>query len=70
MTKKQIKDMALLDELAVKAGGYVAPPKKGQPREDVRALYEYAKKKGVEPINLTENERAMFIIREKVPAYA
>jgi len=51
-----------LDEAATKAGGYVAyyPGKKTIQEYDYRAMSKYCRKKGILPMDLTENERKQF----------
>jgi len=51
-----------LDEAAYKAGGYVAyfPGKKLILNYDLRELSRYCRDKGVEPIDLSEDELKMF----------
>jgi len=53
-----------LDEAAEKAGGYVSytPGKRLVMDYDYRELSKYCRKKGVEPIDLSENELNMFRI--------
>ena len=53
-----------LDEAAAKAGGYVAyaPGKKLIMDHDVRELSKYCREKGVEPMDLAEDELQLFAI--------
>ncbi|MCL2078324.1 MAG: hypothetical protein FWH17_00620 [Oscillospiraceae bacterium] len=51
-----------VDEAASKAGGYVAfQPKKNAPHEyDYRSLSRYCRERGVEPLDLPEDELSAF----------
>ena len=50
-----------LDEAAVRAGGYLASPKRPLMIEyDYRAMTEYCRKKGISKIDLTEIELKLF----------
>ncbi|MCL2427039.1 MAG: hypothetical protein FWD05_11975 [Oscillospiraceae bacterium] len=50
-----------LDAAAVKAGGYLATPKRPLTIEhDYRAMSNYCTKKGIEPVDLTDDEMKMF----------
>ena len=53
-----------LDEAAAKAGGYVAynPGKKLVMDYDIHELSKYCREKGVEPIDLPEDELQLFVI--------
>lgn len=53
-----------LDDAASKAGGYVAKPDyqlNGGLKEDIRAMSEYCQEKGITPMELTDEEYAMFL---------
>jgi len=50
-----------LDEAAERAGGYLAPPKRPLVIEhDYRAMSKYCTNKGIEPIDLSDDELKMF----------
>lgn len=50
-----------LDEAAVKAGGYLATPKRPLVIEhDYRAMSSYCTEKGIDPIDLTDDEIKQF----------
>ena len=53
-----------LDEAAEKADGYVAYPGGNVMEADYHAMSEYCRKKGIKPIELTEEEYAMFLFPE------
>ncbi|MEX3713350.1 hypothetical protein ABFV99_13180 [Cytobacillus horneckiae] len=46
-------------------GVFVDPKGKNEPKINFRALSRYCSEKGVRPADLTETERAQFIIRDK-----
>jgi hypothetical protein len=61
LTKAELRGWDALDEAAMRAGGYLATPKRPLVIEhDYRAISKYCTKKGIEPIELTENELKMF----------
>lgn len=62
MSEQEIRDMNRLDELAEKAGGYVAPLGNANTRYDYRKISKYCKEKGIEPLDLTIRELNNFII--------
>ncbi|MCU5076999.1 hypothetical protein OB985_05330 [Bacillus cereus] len=43
-------------------GVYVAPSSKEQPRVKVKALFQYCNERGIEPKDLTEQEREQFLV--------
>ena len=50
-----------IDEAAVRAGGYLANPKRPLVIEyDYRAMTKYCRKKGVSKMDLTEDELKLF----------
>lgn len=61
--KKFWADMAAFDEAAAEAGGYVEPW--SGPSLRVRDLIEYARQKGVEPAELTDEEYQTFLVTEE-----
>lgn len=62
MSEQDIKNMALLDDAADKAGGYVSPIFKGNEIYDYRKILEYCKQKKIDPLDLTVRELGKFII--------
>ena len=64
MSEQDIRDMRELDELAEKAGGYVAPLGDNKVHYDYRKISKYCKEKGIEPIDLTIRELNQFVIRQ------
>lgn len=55
--------MNLLDELAEKAGGYVAPFPGKDTHYNYREISKYCKERGIEPLDLTIRELGRFIIK-------
>jgi len=55
-------NMATLDDVAAKAGGYVSytPGKPLIIDYDYRAMSDYCRKKGIKPLDLSEEERRQF----------
>ena len=50
-----------LDEAAMKAGGYLATPKRPLVIEhDYRAMSKYCTEKGINPADLSDDEQKMF----------
>ncbi|WP_256703262.1 hypothetical protein [Bacillus cereus] len=45
-------------------GVYVEPSDKKEPRIKVKALFEYCDKRGVQPQDLTDEEREQFLVYE------
>ncbi|WP_232357409.1 hypothetical protein [Bacillus tropicus] len=45
-------------------GVYVEPSDKKEPRVKVRALFKYCNERGVEPKDLTDEEREQFLVYE------
>lgn len=62
MSEKEIREMRELDEIAEKAGGYVAPLNDKETQYDYRKMSEYCKEKGIEPLDLTLRELNQFVI--------
>ena len=62
MSEKEIREMKELDELAEKAGGYLAPLSDERTRYDYRKINEYCKERGIEPLDLTIRELNQFVI--------
>ena len=63
MSEQEIRDMRELDELAEKAGGFVADLSKHDTHYNYRAIINYCKEKGIDPIDLTIRELNRFIIQ-------
>jgi hypothetical protein len=61
MSEQEIRDMRELDEIAEKAGGYVAMPGKDGIHYDYHKLNQYCKEKGIDPLDLTIRELNQFI---------
>lgn len=62
MSEQEIRDMKELDELAEKAGGFVAGLKNNNTHYDYRGISKYCKEKGIEPVDLTIRELNRFVI--------
>lgn len=62
MSEQELKDMCELDELAERAGGYVASGFSDQVHYNYREISEYCKKKGIAPQDLTIRELQRFIV--------
>ncbi|XRG77832.1 hypothetical protein V5E38_18705 [Rossellomorea sp. GAMAL-10_SWC] len=45
-------------------GVYVEPNRTNEPTVKVKALYEYCRKRGLEPKDLSEKEREQFLVYE------
>lgn len=45
-------------------GVYVKPSSKKEPRVKVKALFKYCNERGVEPKDLTDEEREQFLVYE------
>lgn len=63
MSEQEICDMRELDELAEKAGGFVAPFGDNGTHYDYRKISQYCKEKGIDPIDLTIREMSRFIVQ-------
>lgn len=65
LSDKERKAWNDLDDLAAKCGGYVAPPKRPIVIEyDYRAMSKYCTEKGIEPMELSEEELQLFLYDE------
>ncbi len=63
MSEQDIRNMRKLDELAEKAGGYVAYGKSGEEvHYDYKKIYQYCKEKNIEPMDMTLRELQQFIV--------
>ncbi|MGG0178703.1 hypothetical protein [Gottfriedia acidiceleris] len=67
-TDKKVSD-AMLEEIekfekGFPDGVYVEPIYKKEPRVKVKALFTYCKERGLEPKDLTDDERNQFIVYE------
>ena len=61
LSKEEKNGWDAIDEAAVKAGGYLAKPKRPLIIEyNYRAMTEYCKKNGMSKMDLTEAELKMF----------
>jgi len=61
LSKADIDGWNAIDEEAVRAGGYLAPPKRPLIIEfDYRAMSNYCREKGVSKMDLTEEELKKF----------
>jgi hypothetical protein len=62
LTEKEKRGWDALDEAAKRAGGYLAPPKRPLVVDaDYRAMSKYCTERGIDPMDLTEEEHAMFL---------
>lgn len=62
MSEQEIRDMRELDEIAEKAGGFVAKLINNDIHYDYRKISEYCKEKGIEPVDLTIRELNLFVV--------
>ena len=61
LNDKQKRGWDALDEVAVRAGGYLARPKRPLVIEyDYRAMTKYCREKGISKMDLTESELKQF----------
>jgi hypothetical protein len=51
------------DDFDVFTGVYAVPPPKSQLKYDIASLFEYSKEKGVEPSDLSPEEKMMFLLK-------
>lgn len=59
--KKEKRGWDALDEAAMRAGGYLAKPKRPLVIEyDYRAMTKYCREKGISKMDLTQDELKMF----------
>lgn len=63
MSEQDIRDMRKLDELAEKAGGYVAYLGNDKVHYNYRKINKYCKEKGIDPLDLTIRELNQFIVQ-------
>lgn len=63
MTEQQRKELYLLDEIAEKAGGFVAPLSKSDAKYDYPKLSRYCKEKNIDPQDLTLRELRSFLLQ-------
>ena len=65
LSEKEKRGWDALDEAAMKAGGYLAKPKRPLIIEyDYRAMTVYCREKGISKTDLTEDELKMFEYKE------
>lgn len=62
MDSKTLKAIRELDEVAEKAGGYVANSGKVSVHYNYRKILEYCKKKNISPEDMTIKEMDQFIV--------
>ncbi|MEG0998871.1 MAG: hypothetical protein RSC99_10680 [Clostridiales bacterium] len=62
MSEKELKEMRELDDIAEKAGGFVAPLVKHDVHYDYREISKYCRKKKIEPQDLTIRELNKFVV--------
>ncbi|MBQ5987868.1 MAG: hypothetical protein IJL67_00050 [Oscillospiraceae bacterium] len=64
MSEKEFREICELDEIAEEAGGYVVyhPTDENEVHYNYRAIIEYCREKGIEPIDLTIREMQKFIV--------
>ncbi|MBR6923449.1 MAG: hypothetical protein IKH50_02805 [Oscillospiraceae bacterium] len=64
MSEKQFQEICELDAAAEEAGGYVAyhPSYDNEVNYNYRAIMNYCKERGIEPIDLTIREMQQFIV--------
>ena len=61
LSKEEIRGWDAIDEVAERAGGYLAPPSRPLIIDyDYRAMTEYCKCKGITKMELTEDELKVF----------
>jgi hypothetical protein len=61
LSEAEIRGWDALDEAAARAGGYLATPKRPLVIEhDYRAMSRYCTAKGINPMDMTEDEQKMF----------
>jgi len=61
LSKVELDNWDTLDEAAIKAGGYLATPNRPLIMEhDYRAMSRYCTDKGIDPIDLSDDELKMF----------
>ena len=62
MSKKDICELAALDETAERAGGYVVSPFENTICYDYRKILAYCKEKGIDPLDMTIREMNQFAV--------
>ena len=59
-----IEQLSKLDDVAAKAGGFVANSNvENEPHYNYRAISKYCKEKGIEPLDMTLRELNSFIVQ-------
>ena len=67
LSEEEKRGWDALDEAAVRAGGYLAPPKRPLVIDyDYRAMTKYCREKGVSKMDLTEDELKKFEYAEPI----
>ena len=65
LTKKDLQLEIEFEKAAERAGGYLAKPKRPLIVDaDYRAMSNYCRKKGIKPMELSEEEHKMFLYDE------
>jgi len=65
LSKEEKRGWDELDKAAERAGGYLAPPKRPLIIEaDYRAMSNYCAEKGIQPMDISEEEYKMFVYDE------
>ncbi len=62
MSEKELEKMRELDDVAERAGGFVAPLTRHDVHYDYREISRYCRKKKIEPQDLTIRELKKFIV--------
>lgn len=64
MSEKEFMEVCELDNIADEAGGFVAyqPTDENEVQYDYRAIIEYCRKRGIEPLDMTIREMQQFIV--------
>lgn len=65
VTKDFVKALVALDDAAIEAGGYLAPPatERREIKYDYRALMKYCRERGISPSSLLDDELERFRIQ-------
>lgn len=60
--RQAIEEMSVIDDAADQAGGYVANFPSKDTHYNYRAIMQYCREKGIEPIDMTIRELNTFIV--------
>ena len=63
MTLEQIRNIAEIDDVADKNGGYLDFVTAQKEHYDYRKIIEYCKSNNLSPLELTEKEKSFFVIK-------